>query len=85
MIDTGVAFNPEVVNALGADVADQFLGQANFVGDGKCETVRYGMVVSNGPAIAGPHENNSEDPYGHGTHIAGVIGINLSSPGWSRI
>ncbi|MEZ4674091.1 MAG: S8 family serine peptidase [Caldilineaceae bacterium] len=69
VIDTGVAFNEAVVAVMGEGIRDQFKGQADFVG---AETV----ACTHGAIDRGNYcwsEAIGYDPYGHGSHVAGVI------------
>jgi serine protease AprX len=71
VIDTGVTFNAQVIDTLGADVSNQFLGQADFTDTGRCHANTPDHVQRNG--YCWTRKNDSQDNYGHGTHIAGII------------
>jgi serine protease AprX len=71
VVDSGVAFNSQVANQLGSQVVARFRGQIDFVGTGQCQVQGVDVVQGNGYCQSGTL--SSIDPYGHGTHVAGII------------
>ena len=72
VLDSGVYFDTNVKNTLGTELDQQFLGQVDFVGNGRCSG---GGIQRTNYCIT--DHTNSKDRYGHGSHVAGLI--------WSRI
>ncbi len=72
VIDSGVYFNKHIEDILGTDLDRQFLGQVDFVADGKCSGSGHQYA-----SFCFSDHANSRDRYGHGSHVAGII--------WSQI
>ena len=72
VLDSGVYYNKKVRDILSADLDKHFLGQIDVVGDGLCTA---GGEQFTGYCIV--KSDRSTDPYGHGSHVAGII--------WSKI
>ena len=81
VLDSGVFVDKHVKDLLSSpdyatDIKDQFVGQVDFVGDG-----REGNCNEHDYDVAGGYcsydWDKSHDPYGHGSHVAGII--------WSQI
>jgi serine protease AprX len=80
VVDSGVFFNDQVRRILGSNLGQQFLGQADFVGDGGCNGngVQYPQQAGEtSPRYCFTDYQRSIDRYGHGSHVAGII--------WSQI
>ncbi|MDH3675999.1 MAG: S8 family peptidase, partial [Anaerolineae bacterium] len=76
VIDSGVYFSEEVKHTLGNLVAKQFIGQADFVADGLCSEVgtgKYKNSIIQGDGFCWTDFRKSQDGYGHGTHVAGIV------------
>jgi len=69
VIDSGVYFDQHTQDTLGANVQSHFLGQANFVGAGTCAETTPGTCFTD--------YTNSQDGFGHGSHVAGIIWNNV--------
>ncbi len=72
VVDSGVYFNPHVEQILGKELDKQFIGQADFVAQGRCTSAG---VQYSGYCFTDQH--NSVDRYGHGSHVAGIIWSNI--------
>jgi subtilisin family serine protease len=75
VVDSGVQFSPEVKQELGAQLQRQFLGQADFV-NRKCPRTGLLNLITIGTQYKEYcflDANYSQDPYGHGSHVAGTI------------
>ncbi|MFL7794014.1 MAG: S8 family serine peptidase, partial [Anaerolineae bacterium] len=68
VVDSGMFFSPGLVNSQGQQVAIQYIGQADFVDKKNCQLGKTNCM-NNG--------ENSRDPYGHGSHVTGIIGNNF--------
>ena len=69
VLDSGVHFSDEVMNAIGTEVSNAFKGQADFVNNGACQNGKG--VQHNKHCFT--NETESNDGYGHGSHVAGII------------
>ena len=72
VVDSGVYFSDKVRDLLGSELNEQFLGQVDFT--------RAGICVDGGTqqdTYCFSTTDQSVDPYGHGSHVAGII--------WSQI
>jgi outer membrane protein assembly factor BamB len=75
VIDSGVYFDPSIRNfdtGLGPQVEKHFIGQADFTGTGQCTN---GGTQNSGYCFT--TYVNSNDGFGHGTHVAGTIWNNF--------
>ncbi|MCB0190041.1 MAG: S8 family serine peptidase, partial [Caldilineaceae bacterium] len=71
VVDTGVAFNPMVTAVLSDGIRDQFMGEADFVGSRSCS---QGAVRKERNQVSYCwRASTGYDPYGHGSHVAGII------------
>jgi serine protease AprX len=81
VVDSGVYFTSKIDDILGAELERQFVGQADFVGNGLCrgDGVQYPQATTGPatPAYCFTDHKKSIDAYGHGSHVAGII--------WSQI
>ena len=69
VVDSGVYFDQEVRKLLDGKRKQQFMGQADFVGDGRCGP--GGGRQQSDHCFAGWQEER--DLYGHGSHVSGII------------
>ncbi|GAB4271053.1 MAG: hypothetical protein Kow0080_16070 [Candidatus Promineifilaceae bacterium] len=75
VIDSGVYFDPSIRKfdtGLGPQIANQFIGQADFTGTGQCTN---GGTQNSGYCFTTYVDSN--DGFGHGTHVAGTIWNNF--------
>jgi len=80
VLDSGIYFDNKVKEVLGKDLDDHYLGQVDFVEYGLCEDdgeQYYADSANTIPLYCYSDEHESIDPYGHGSHVAGII--------WSQI
>jgi len=84
VVDTGVYFDKQVKQELGAQVAKQFVGQADFVGDGTCsetsnnENPEHKQAIIQYDGYCWTGYDTSRDRYGHGSHVAGTVWNNFT-------
>ncbi|MCP4425714.1 MAG: S8 family serine peptidase [Chloroflexi bacterium] len=71
VVDSGIRFDQTVKNFLGAGVESLFLGQADFTNDGAC--LETGLGITQHDDYCWANRNTSWDPYGHGSHVAGIM------------
>lgn len=71
VLDSGFELAPEMTDLLGNSAEQRFLGQADFVNEGQCDTVSTNHVQEDGYCFS--NLRGSTDPYGHGSHVAGTI------------
>ncbi|MDX1687519.1 MAG: S8 family serine peptidase [Candidatus Promineifilaceae bacterium] len=71
VVDSGVYFDSHVKDVLGTDVEKLFLGQADFVDEGRCEA--SGGDYEQYEYYCWTNHKTSADHYGHGSHVAGTI------------
>ena len=71
VIDSGVYFDRDLKDLLGDEVEKHFEGQADFVGSGQCPSTDHDFDQYAG--YCWTDEKNSADPFGHGSHVAGII------------
>ncbi|MCP5097498.1 MAG: S8 family peptidase [Chloroflexi bacterium] len=71
MLDSGVYFDHEIRDLLGKTLKKQFVGQVDFTDNNICVT-EWGWEVSDGNYCWTGY-NDSIDPFGHGSHVAGII------------
>jgi hypothetical protein len=92
IIDSGVYFDRNVKDILGSDVEKLFWGQADFTNNGLCIETNKEIIQRNGYCWS--THKASRDPYGHGSHVAGVIwnqftdantGVNLGIAPGARV
>ena len=84
VVDSGIYFDGQVKKELGAQVAKQFVGQVDFVGDGACnkepndkkDTHKKAIIQYDGYCWTG--YATSRDHYGHGSHVAGIVWDNFT-------
>ena len=76
VIDSGVYFDQHTQDTLGANVQNHFLGQADFVGAITC-TDTMTMTIGGSPSACFTDYTNSQDGFGHGSHVAGIIWNNV--------
>lgn len=69
VLDSGVFFDASVKQELGAALQQRFVGQADFVGTGRCGS---NTSVQHLTYCFSSH-NYSKDNYGHGSHVAGIV------------
>ncbi|MEP7359301.1 MAG: S8 family serine peptidase, partial [Anaerolineales bacterium] len=72
VIDSGIYFDKQTKSVMGGAIANLFQGQVDFVGTGKCAG---GGQQKNG--YCKYDDTESRDPYGHGSHVAGLIWNNF--------
>ena len=73
VVDSGVYFDSQIKQLLNATLKKQFLGQADFTDGGKCST----RGIQN-DTYCFAFWADSADPYGHGSHVAGIIWSDIS-------
>lgn len=73
VVDSGIYFSPGMVLIDGQPDAIRYRGQADFVGQGLCDTDSdpYEQLQYDGYCF---RTYRSVDGYGHGSHVAGIIG-----------
>ncbi len=82
VVDSGVFFTQEIKNELGSQVAKNFVGQADFVRP----ICPIGVQKNGLQQVIGQQFDsycfhdflNSQDDYGHGSHVAGIIWNNMA-------
>ena len=71
LVDSGMTFNPMVAGFLGADSANHFLGQADFTGNGQCQSSGPNYQQLSGYCFT--NGLSSLDRYGHGTFLGSLL------------
>ncbi len=75
VIDSGVTFDPALRNLAGSQIQNIFQGQVDFVGNGECTSNKSGFTQYDTYCMT--THTTAQDPYGHGSHIAGIIWNNF--------
>ena len=78
VVDSGVFFSNKLKKHFGTSIGNWFVGQADYVADGQCNgqtnkdfNAPTMNVQANGFCWQG--YDKSRDPYGHGSHVVGII------------
>ena len=71
VVDSGMHFAGGGQMILGDSVANQFLGQVDFLAQGRCNG--SGPHYTQHATYCETNEHTSTDPYGHGSHVASTI------------
>ena len=75
IVDSGVYFSPNLLTNYSYQDLLTFLAQANFANGGKYPiTVASTTQGTQNPGYCLQNQNYSNDKYGHGSHVAGIVG-----------
>ena len=77
VVDSGVYFDDETHTILGSVVQDHFLGQVDFIVD-EAECLANSGTWDPIDAYCETNSTNSNDGFGHGSHVAGIIWNNMT-------
>jgi len=73
VVDSGVHFDRLVKTMLDHTFDATFLGQADFI-DEQCPVDNHGDPIgTQGPTYCYTNRDGSEDAFGHGSHVAGIV------------
>ena len=77
VVDSGVYFDPIVSEWMNLAIQEQFIGQADFA-DPVCPKLYKTIIGQQKTDHCFMDSKYSKDPYGHGSHVTGIIWNNIS-------